>query len=345
MKLFKNNSQFEFVKGSCDKTAFLGIGPIEQIKENYLILLSEKKFFNQFIAHLPQDICFKLSLLFSKDLFTAIENDPQWLAVENKVETIILTKDFPRTLTQLSHFFHQKAYEKIDLMIDGRDDGSVKIHPSAKIGKSCFIGQNVTIEEGAIIHPHCHIGANSHIGKETILFAHLSIYPFTKIGDRCRLHSHVTVGADGFGYQFIDGVHQKMWHFGGVEIGDEVEVGANSCIDGGTFYPTTIGQGTKIDNHVQIGHNCQIGKHVLLCGQVALGGSAKLEDYVVFGGKAGCGPSIELGTGCQVGGGGLVNNSWPAGTKLGGHPARPLKEWMKGLATIRKLSLDKNKGA
>jgi len=345
MNFFKENSQMELIKGSYEQTAFLGICPVERVRDKYLVLLSEKKFFNQFISHFKNEQSEKVSILLTKDLYNTIKDDLDWKSVEEKAQVVIVTNDFPRTLTQLSYHFHQKAYENLDLMMDGREDGSAKIHPTAKVGANCFVGQNVTIGEGAVVHPHCHIGANSSIGDKTVLFAHGSIYPFSKIGNNCRVHSHVTIGADGFGYQFIDGAHKKMWHFGGVTIGDEVEIGANSCIDGGTFYPTTIGEGSKIDNHVQIGHNCQIGKHVLLCGQVALGGSAKLEDYVVFGGKAGCGPSIELGVGCQVGGGGLVNNSWPAGTKLGGHPARPLKEWMKGLATIRKLSLEKTKGA
>ena len=345
MNLFEQNQNFEFINGSALGAAFLGVASSDHLKEDHLVLISEKKFYEQLLESLDKKVPSKLGLLFSESFFLKIQSDERWQKVKKEFPWIILAKDFSLALVELSRFFHQKAYEKIDLFVDGREDKSADIHSSVRIGNHCFIGQNVVIEEGATIHPHCHIGANSYIGEETEIFPHTTLYPFSKVGKKCRFHSQVTLGADGFGYQFTQGMHAKVWHFGGVDIGDNVEIGANSCVDGGTFSPTRVGDGSKIDNHVQVGHNCQIGKHVLLCGQVGLGGSTKLEDYVVFGGKAGCGPSIELGQGCQVGGGGLVNNSWPAGTKLGGHPARPLKEWMKGLAYIRKASLEKNKEA
>jgi len=159
------------------------------------------------------------------------------------------------------------------------------------------------------------------------------------------LHSGVVVGSDGFGYTFHQGQHKKIWHMGGVSIQDDVEIGSNSTIDMGTFSPTIIGSGTRIDNLVQVAHNVKIGKGCVLCGQSGIAGSAVLEDFVVLGGRAAVGPDVHLGMGCQLAGGSKVTDSaiWPAGSKLGGHPARDLKEWLKGLAYLRKVSLNETK--
>lgn len=332
------NQEVKCLKGELTKD-FEGVSSSKEPKKNHLTLINEKKFF----LEISNSNNSELSIIISDKLFEGLKDDEKYLELEKRCNDIFITSNFYKTLIALSKSFHDRAYSTIDTLVDGREDGSAKIDEGVRIGPNVFIGQNVEIKKGAKIGANCSIGAYSVIDENTELFSNVTLYPFSKIGKKVRLHSGVIIGADGFGYQFIDGVHQKIWHYGGVEIGNEVEIGAGSCVDGGTFSPTFIGEGSKLDNHVQVGHNCEIGKHVILCGQVGLGGSAKLDDYVVFGGKAGCGPSIELGIGCQVGGGGLVNNSWPAGTKLGGHPARPVKEWMKGLAYIRKMTLEKSK--
>ena len=185
--------------------------------------------------------------------------------------------------------------------------------------------------------------SGSVIGEGTTLYPNVTIYPKVEIGVQTRIHSGTVLGADGFGYEYDGGVHHKIWHCGGVKIGNHVEIGANSCVDGGAFYPTQVGDGCIIDNHVQIGHNAEIGRLVVVCGHTAISGSARIGDGVVFGGKSGIGPNMELGPGCQVAGGALVNCDWPAGVKLGGHPARELGQWMKGLAYIRKMSLGQKK--
>ncbi len=168
----------------------------------------------------------------------------------------------------------------------------------------------------------------------------MTIYPFTKIGKGCRIHSGTVIGADGFGYTFHQGQHHKIWHMGGVEISDDVEIGSNTSIDQGTFSPTRIGAGTRIDNLVQIAHNCKIGKGCVLCGQVGLAGSVTLEDFVVIGGQAALGPDCHIGMGTQIGGKAGVMEAavWPAGSKIAGFPARDLKEWLRGLALAKKLA-------
>ncbi len=179
------------------------------------------------------------------------------------------------------------------------------------------------------------------IGEASIIFPSVTLYPQTKIGRHCRLHSGVVIGADGFGLELIDGVHEKIWHIGNVEIGDHVEIGANSCVDAATFSSTTIGDGTKIDNLVQVGHNAQIGKHVLLCGQSGVGGSGVAGDYATIGGQAGVGPHASIGTQAQLGGGGMVPLYVPDRASYAGHPARPYREWLKGKALLKRMAEEK----
>ena len=158
-----------------------------------------------------------------------------------------------------------------------------------------------------------------------------------KIGKRVRIHANCTIGADGFGYNFYKGEHLKVWHMGSVVIGDDVEFGANSCADSGTFSPTVVGAGSKLDNFCHLGHNAHLGKGVILCGGAAVAGSATLEDYVVLGGQAAIGNAITIGKGTQVAAmSGVIGDVEP-GSTVGGYPARNFKEWMRGVALIRKL--------
>src|SRR5690606_5931201 len=247
------------------------------------------------------------------------------------------------SLTLLSKPFYDKKMGKMNTQVDGRQMGTVDIDPSAYIAQNVFIGEHVKIGGNVEIMPGCVILPHTEIGEGTKIYPNVTLYPFTKIGKGCRIHSGTTIGADGFGYTFHQGQHLKIWHMGGVEIHNDVEIGANTTIDTGTFSPTIIGAGTRIDNQVQIGHNVKIGKGCIICGHSGIAGSVILHDYVVLAGRAGIGPDAELGMGTQVAGGALVNDGakWPAGSKLGGHPAKDIKEWMRGVAYLRNASLTK----
>ena len=166
---------------------------------------------------------------------------------------------------------------------------------------------------------------------------------FSKIGNSCRIHSGTTIGSDGFGYHFKNGEHHKIWHFGGVVIEDNVEIGANCSIDQGTFSPTFIQSGVKIDNLVQIAHNVNVAPGVILCGQVGLAGSSEVGAFSVLGGKAGLADGKKIGQASQVAGAGMVLSDIGEGSKVGGHPARPLNEWLKGVAFLRRAIKEKNK--
>ncbi len=207
------------------------------------------------------------------------------------------------------------------------------IHPSAVIAKSARIATSATIgplcviEDGVTIGERCHLQAQVFVGRGASLGEDCWLQPGSIVAaecslhDRVRLHPGVVVGSDGFGYDFVRGRHEKVPQVGCVEIGSDVEIGANSTLDRARFSRTVIGDGTKIDNLVQIGHNVVIGKHCLLCAQVGISGSATIEDFVVLGGQAGVGGHITIGKGAKVAGQAGVTFDADPGSFLKGNPA------------------------
>ncbi len=225
-----------------------------------------------------------------------------------------------------------------------------EIHPfaviakNAKIGKNVSIGPNVVVEDGAVIGDNVVISAGCYIGYDVQIGAHTKLCPGVKIMDSCVLgqrviiHSGVIIGSDGFGYETVNGVHQKIPQIGNVVIEDDVEIGANTTIDRARFGSTTIGQDTKIDNLVQIGHNVRVGKCCLLVSQVGIAGSTVLEDYVVIGGQSGVAGHLTIGARTMIGGQSGIQASCPAGSFLRGSPAMPYYEATKYLACRKYLS-------
>ncbi len=223
------------------------------------------------------------------------------------------------------------------------------IHPTAFVDDTAVVGEDVRIDAHVVIGPGSKIGPRSHlhtgvvIGRECILGADNILYPQVIVYDRCRLgdrvilHAHAVVGADGFGYRLQEGRHVKVPQLGWVEIGDDVEVGAGTTIDRGTFGPTSIGQGTKIDNLVQIGHNNVIGRHNLIVSQVGIAGSCVTGDYVILAGQVGVADHSHIGEGAIVGAQGGVVGDIPAGQRVWGTPAAPEFQHKRILVLSRQL--------
>ena len=222
-------------------------------------------------------------------------------------------------------------------------DAKACVHPSAKIGKDASIHPLAVVGEGSIIGDRCQIhsgavvGRNCRLGDDVTLFPNCVLYDGTILGNRVIVHGNAVIGADGFGYRFQDGRHVKVPQLGHVEIADDVEVGACTTIDRGTFGATRIGAGTKIDNLVQVAHNCAIGCHTLLISQMGIAGSSSTGAYVVIAGQVGIRDHVHIGAGSTIGAKAGVTKDVPDGQRMLGAPATPEREQKKILMSLEKL--------
>jgi UDP-3-O-[3-hydroxymyristoyl] glucosamine N-acyltransferase len=222
---------------------------------------------------------------------------------------------------------------------------SAAIDPEVSLGDQVSIAPHTTIGAASIlgdrvqIHAGCSIGRNVKIGKDSVIHPRVTIYDGVEIGDRAIIHSGAVIGADGFGFVPINGEWKKFPQVGGVKIGDDVEIGANTCIDRAALGVTFIGNGVKLDNMVHIAHNCQIGDHVVIAAQTGLSGGVIVEHHAIIGGQVGIGDKARiesgavLGSGCGV----LTSKIVRAGQPVWGTPARPLKEYLEQLALVARL--------
>jgi len=223
------------------------------------------------------------------------------------------------------------------------------VHPtavvdeSAELAKGVSVGPFSVIEEGAVlgdgvvVSSHARVGRGSRVGARTLIHAHVTLYPGTELGRDCIIHSGCRLGADGFGYVFTGGRHEKVPQVGGCRIGDEVEIGANSTVDRGSIGDTVVGSGSKIDNLVHIGHNVRIGERVIVVAQVGVSGSTTVGEGVVLGGQAGIGGHLSIGPGARVGAQAGVTADVPAGQTVSGYPARPHREALRAQAALFRL--------
>jgi UDP-3-O-[3-hydroxymyristoyl] glucosamine N-acyltransferase len=227
----------------------------------------------------------------------------------------------------------------------------VGIHPtavvdaSARVAESAFVGAHAVIGAGSVIGDRsrigsgCAIGDNVSIGARCMLHPHVTIYAHVTVGDRAILHSGCVLGADGFGFVRAGDHYEKFPQIGRVIIGNDVEIGANSCVDRAALGVTEIGDGVKLDNMVHIGHNCRIGRHVVIAAQTGLSGGVVVEDYAVIGGQVGIGDKARIETGAVLGSGCgiLTSKIVRRGQVVWGTPARPLKEYLQQLANLARL--------
>jgi UDP-3-O-[3-hydroxymyristoyl] glucosamine N-acyltransferase len=217
------------------------------------------------------------------------------------------------------------------------------VAPTAQIGTDvaiypfAYVGENASIGDGTTLHPGAVIGEGCKLGRDCIIHANAVLYQNVTLGDRVEVHAGSVLGGDGFGYRQVDGRHVKVPHSGRLEIENDVEVGANSTIDRATFETTRIGEGTKIDNLVMIGHNNQIGRHNLLCGQVGISGSCKTGDYVVIAGQAGIKDKTQIGHRVTVGAQAGVHRNISDGQNVLGSPAIPIREQRRIFQMIARL--------
>ncbi|HEY4249220.1 MAG TPA: UDP-3-O-(3-hydroxymyristoyl)glucosamine N-acyltransferase [Lacunisphaera sp.] len=198
---------------------------------------------------------------------------------------------------------------------------TAKIDATAHVGPLCVVEDGVQVGGESVLQASVFLGRDVQVGNDCWIMPGCTIVAACSLGNRVRLQPGVVIGSDGFGYQFVAGRHEKIPQIGTVIIGDDVEIGSNSTLDRARFSRTMVGEGTKIDNLVQVGHNVVIGKHCILCSLVGIAGSATLEDYVVLGGQAGVAGHITLGKGAKIGGQSAVGRDVDAGSYVNGTPA------------------------
>ncbi|MEO9892543.1 UDP-3-O-(3-hydroxymyristoyl)glucosamine N-acyltransferase [Aurantibacter sp.] len=217
---------------------------------------------------------------------------------------------------------------------------SAKIGEGAKIGANCYVGKNVILGKGVLLYPNVSVFDDTTIGDNTTVWSGTVIRERTQIGSHCIFHNNVSIGADGFGYRPSDDGRGlvKVPHIGNVKIGHYVEVGANSCIDRAKFSSTIVGDGCKIDNLVQIGHNCVMGRFCIMAGSSGLAGSVTLGDGVIIGGSASIKDHTTIHSGAVVAAGSGVMKDVPAGMTVLGYPAAESKEKLKQWVALRKLA-------
>lgn len=237
--------------------------------------------------------------------------------------------------------------ERVESLSDARPPPGVHpsavVDPGASVDESVVIGPNCVVEADAVIGRGCwlrasvFVGRGARLGQGCILWPRVVLYPGTLLGDRVRLHAGAVLGSDGFGYETTGGRHHKVPQIGRVVVGDDVEIGANTTVDRARFDQTRIGEGTKIDNLVQIAHNVLVGKHCLFAAQAGISGSSSIGDYVMLGGQAGLAGHIAIGSQAVIGAQAGVSKDVPPQSFWTDTPAHPLKEAYRIEAIKRRL--------
>jgi UDP-3-O-[3-hydroxymyristoyl] glucosamine N-acyltransferase len=275
---------------------------------------------------------------------------------ETKSSVVLVNKDFqPSREVKATLVRVDNAYESVAKLLQLYQsmqqkrvgiDSLAFIHPSAKIGKDCYIGpfvaigENVEIGDGVVIHPHATIGRNAKVGTNTEIYSNAVIYHDCIVGNNCILHAGCVIGADGFGFAPTADGYDKIPQIGIATIEDNVEIGANTCVDRSTMGSTYVRKGAKIDNLVQIAHNVEIGKNTVMSAQSGVAGSSKIGEWCMLGGQVGIaghlvvGDQTQFGAKCGLTGGNIARKGH---VQLMGYPSQIHKDWQRSQVGVRQL--------
>jgi UDP-3-O-[3-hydroxymyristoyl] glucosamine N-acyltransferase len=251
--------------------------------------------------------------------------------------TVVEVADPSRAVVQALRLFHPPRAARPGVHPTAVLDPGAFVDPSAEVGPYAVIGADTRVEAGAVVESHAVVGARCRIGAGSRLHPHVVLYDDVVLGARVEVHSGTVLGADGFGYAPGPAGLVKVPQVGGVAIGDDVEIGANTCIDRAALETTSVGAGTKIDDLVMIGHNVSIGSHDVLCAQVGIAGSAIVGDGVVLGGQVGVAGHLTVGDGVKVQAQSGIGADVPPGQALHGTPAFGYRDYQKSFIEFRRL--------
>ena len=252
---------------------------------------------------------------------------------EQPVKATLIRVDDPyATVAHLLEMVTQMSkVEKAGIETPSFISEGVDVPEDAYVGAFAYIGKGVKLAPGVKIYPQVYIGDGCEVGEGTVLYAGVKIYAGCKVGKRCIIHSGAVIGADGFGFAPVDGGYEKIPQTGNVEIEDDVEIGANTTIDRAMMGATRIGRGVKLDNLIQIAHNCSVGEHTVMAAQAGVAGSAKIGAHCMVGGQVGFVGHISIADGTQIGAQSGVSKPTKPGDRVMGSPAVDMGEYARGL--------------
>lgn len=311
----------DIVRGGLDPS-LTGMAALDAAGPHDVSFLGNEKYYNQFLET-------KAAAVIVPRGVTEGPENAALIAVDNPTLAFsVVVRHFAAITRAFEPGVHPHASVDPSATLD---PAKVRVHAGAVVMAGASVG------DGSEIGPNCVVGANASIGRDCHLMANSTVRERCTLGDRVILQPGAVIGSDGYGYEFSGGKHVKIDQVGIVEIGDDVEIGANTTIDRARFGKTIIGEGTKIDNLVQIGHNCLIGRHCLIIALTGIAGSTKIGDYVTMAGQVGTVGHITIGDKATLAARTGVSSSLPGGEVYAGNPAQPFRDEMKQRASARRL--------
>ena len=314
----------EIVNADNDERLFADVAPLDQANADTLSFLDNRKYINSF-KETKAGAC-----VVSPDM---VDHAPDGVC-------LLVTKTPYHAYARVAQLFYPSSGGT------GNISSAAHISSSATIHDTVDIGPGAVIEDNVEIGAECSIAPNAVICKGVVLGENTQIGPGATVanaivGSNTIIHTGVRIGQDGFGFAMGPGGHEKVPQLGRVVIGDNVEIGANTTIDRGTGPDTSIGNGTKIDNLVQIAHNVQMGQNCVIVSQVGISGSTELGDFVVLAGQVGVAGHLKIGSGAKVAAQSGIMRDIDAGQDMGGSPGKPVRKWLKEVATLERLAQKK----
>jgi UDP-3-O-[3-hydroxymyristoyl] glucosamine N-acyltransferase len=311
----------DIVRGGLD-LSLTGMAALDMAGPLDVSFLGNEKYYSQFLETKAAAVIVPRGVTTGPESTALIAVDNPTLAFS------VVVRHFAAIARAFKPGVHPRAFVDPTATLDPE---KVCVHPGAVVMAGASVG------DGSEIGPNCVIGNDAVIGKDCHIMANATVRERCVLGDRVILQPGAVIGADGYGYEFSGGRHVKIDQVGIVEIGDDVEIGANTAIDRARFGKTIIGEGTKIDNLVQIGHNCIVGKHCLIVSLCGVSGSTRLGDYVTLAGQVGTVGHITIGDKATLTARAGVTTNLPGGEVYAGRPAKPFREEMKLRANVRRL--------